>query len=445
MFISVEARVWLATHLLYPNSTQAFDVYQAIVSQSEKAIRTNDVGHLLQKIAQICEKIPAVNSTLAFHVFENKTITEWRLIYKKTQKIQQLIFIGILIFDMKFEEIAKAFKITADKTRFLFHQTFKKVVQQAPEVKANYEFQFKKNSDKTVSYLFTNENLIDYSLGHLSEDDIEKVKIGLKKFPVLQSSEHVYQIIIQQIKNLVSDHASFEIEIPKPAVIQPVVESKTPSQFKNLKKINEYKKPISVSTISIILLVIIFIRPRWIENMSESAKREAVTLLEVTKLSPTVPGADKSSMNLNELPIQSAAKQKANRLITPKENPKPVSAVTEVKPATKPPQAPVSSTEAKKQGGLYRGVLVVTDLDAVTPKVLEKIVSMGGKKAGEVELGWKRTESMGYYHFTLPQDNVDSVNEFLAKFGQYRIEFENHPRLVPAGIKRFIIEVRQSE
>ncbi len=446
MSISVEARVWLATHLLYPNSTQAFDVYQAIVSQSDRAIQNGDFKKLIKALAQICDKIPPVSSNLLFHVFENKPIGEWPVIYKKTQRIQQVIFIGVLIFDLSVEDVAKVLKMSFDRTRFLFHQSFKKVVQHGSDIKEGYSFKFKKSADKNVSYLYTNESLIEYALGHLSPSDIQKVKDGLQSYPVLQVAARIYEKIIKEIKDLLKNHENFAIEIPKPQTFPKTAPRQTIRN--SIGTVNKYKKPISISSISMIVLVIIFIRPRWIENMSDNEKNEAIVLLELKKsqIDFNEIEVDQAPINLNELPIQSVQKE-----IQSKEKAKPVAAVAVVedkKPiAIEEKQAPKPNpiSEPKKQGGLYRGVLYVTDLEEVTPKLVDKIVSYGGKKAGEVELGWRKNEKLGYYHFTLPQDNVTAVNEFLGMFGKYKIEFENHPRLVSPGLKRFIIEVKESD
>jgi hypothetical protein len=440
MSISVEARVWIATHLLFPNSTQAFDVYQAIVSQSDRAIQKADLKNLLLKLSQICEKIPPVNSSLSFHAFENKQLSEWKVIYKKTQRIQQLIFIGVLIFELNLEEISTVFKMTFDKTRFLFHQTFKKVVQVNAETNLPYDFKFKKSDDRKVSYLYTNENLIDFSLGNLNSKEIENVKVGLQNFPNLQMSAQLYAETIKQIKDLLINHESFAIIVPPKKVetnIKP--KRKISSSFGS---VSRYKKPISISTISLILLAIVFIRPRWIENLSDNSKNEALVLLELKKTQTQVDAdEEKSQISLNELPIQSAEKSKQVAFTT-KEDKKAAAAAPAIE---KPLPKPVAVIEPKKQGGLYRGILYVTDLEEVSPKLIDKIVGLGGKKAGEVELGWKKTDKLGYYHFTLPQDNVAAVNEYLAMFGKYKFDYENHPRLVPAGLKRFIIEVKESD
>ncbi|MBK7960035.1 MAG: hypothetical protein IPK04_01660 [Bdellovibrionales bacterium] len=50
-------------------------------------------------------------------------------------------------------------------------------------------------------------------------------------------------------------------------------------------------------------------------------------------------------------------------------------------------EPPVTATFA---GSLYRGVLKVTNAEAISPKITEKIVNLGGRKAGEVDLGCYR-------------------------------------------------------
>ncbi|MBC7742319.1 MAG: hypothetical protein H7061_08980 [Bdellovibrionaceae bacterium] len=441
MPISVEARIWLAAHLLYPNSTQAFDVYQAIVAQSERAIGQSDYKYLLIKLSQICEKIPAVNSSLSFHVFEPKPLDEWKIIYRRSQKIQQLIFIGVLIFEMSLEQIANAFKLTIDKTRFLLHQGFKKVVQQTSDEKFSFNFKYKKANDQKVSYLFTNENLIDYTLGILPVDLARKVEMGLGYYPNLKVSANIYEKIIRQIKILVSDnelslaaaHAEMAGAPPELSMTQ-----------ERLKVLNQYKKPISISTFSMIVLVLVFIRPRWLENLSKSAKNQAVVLLEYKKIQN--PSRDDELENTKPLGPATLAVATFKTITAKKVEPKVVAAVEPPVVSEKPVAKPTNiAHENKKQGGLYRGVLVVTDLDEVTPKIVDKIVNLGGKKAGEVELGWKKSENVGYYHFTIAADSVDEVNEFLKQFGKYKVDFENHPRLLPSGTKRFIIEVKEGE
>ncbi|HRO66015.1 MAG TPA: hypothetical protein PL182_00470 [Pseudobdellovibrionaceae bacterium] len=118
-------------------------------------------------------------------------------------------------------------------------------------------------------------------------------------------------------------------------------------------------------------------------------------------------------------------------------------------PAPTPPTTakPIAAEAFKKpgEGALYRGVLRVTNLDATGPKIVEKIEELGGRKAGQVELGWKKTATSSYFHFTMPQAKYDDLIHFLADYGEPRIQKEKHPRVMPEGIVRLIIEVEEAE
>jgi hypothetical protein len=106
-----------------------------------------------------------------------------------------------------------------------------------------------------------------------------------------------------------------------------------------------------------------------------------------------------------------------------------------------------SDTPAAKPtvGFLYRGTLEVTNLEAVGPKIAEKITELGGRKAGEVELGWQKNKGSAYFHFTIPEAKYDELKEFLAGYGKPRINQEKHPRVMPDGIIRLIISVDEAK
>lgn len=100
---------------------------------------------------------------------------------------------------------------------------------------------------------------------------------------------------------------------------------------------------------------------------------------------------------------------------------------------------------AKPSGGfLYRGTLAVTNLEAVGPKIAEKITQIGGRKAGEVELGWMKNEGSAYFHFTVPAAKYDELKEFLSGYGKPVLNLEKHPRVMPDGIVRLIITVDEA-
>lgn len=95
------------------------------------------------------------------------------------------------------------------------------------------------------------------------------------------------------------------------------------------------------------------------------------------------------------------------------------------------------------QGSLYRGSISVSNLNATTAKFIEKINEFGGRKAGEVALGWKKGNGT-YFHFTMPEKQYDALMTFMKDYGQLKIQKEKHPRVMPEGIIRLIITVDEA-
>jgi hypothetical protein len=100
--------------------------------------------------------------------------------------------------------------------------------------------------------------------------------------------------------------------------------------------------------------------------------------------------------------------------------------------------------ESKRVGFLYRGTMFTTNVAAVTPKMVEKLTALGGRKAGEVELGWKKG-SGSYFHFTVPESKYDEVLAIFNEYGQLNIQKEHHERVMPEGIIRLIITVEEKK
>ncbi|MGZ3796053.1 MAG: hypothetical protein ACXVB1_06795, partial [Pseudobdellovibrionaceae bacterium] len=103
------------------------------------------------------------------------------------------------------------------------------------------------------------------------------------------------------------------------------------------------------------------------------------------------------------------------------------------------------SDNGKISGYLYRGQIAVTNLEAVGPKIKEKIMELGGRKAGEVELGWQKTPESAYFHFTIPEAKYDELQAFLSEYGKAKISKDKHPRVMPDGIIRLIITVDEAK
>lgn len=111
-------------------------------------------------------------------------------------------------------------------------------------------------------------------------------------------------------------------------------------------------------------------------------------------------------------------------------------------------RADLKSTETEKitratAGTLYRGTLKITNAAAASMKFRDQIIEFGGRKAGEVELGWKKSEGSFYYHFTIPEAKYQDLIQFISEYATPEVIKEPHPRVMPDGIIRIILQVEE--
>lgn len=115
---------------------------------------------------------------------------------------------------------------------------------------------------------------------------------------------------------------------------------------------------------------------------------------------------------------------------------------------TKPKPIEVQTQEVligTGKGFIYRGDIRVKDFATVWPAIRSKITELDGEAAGSVELGWLRHPNESYFHFSIPESNLSSFEEFLKTFGPVRIVKERHPRVMPKGQIRIILTVKDGE
>jgi len=113
----------------------------------------------------------------------------------------------------------------------------------------------------------------------------------------------------------------------------------------------------------------------------------------------------------------------------------------EPEPATAKRSA-ASEKPAMSGGVLYRGSLRTTNVEATTPKLIEFLAQAGGRKAGQVPLGWKKDQG-SYFHFTIPEAKYGELEAFFGDYGTLVITKERHERVMPEGIIRLIIDVEE--
>jgi len=119
-------------------------------------------------------------------------------------------------------------------------------------------------------------------------------------------------------------------------------------------------------------------------------------------------------------------------------------AATPQKAAEQTTEPAAETNTAKVAGGfLYRGQLQVTNVEMIAPKLREKISEFGGRKAGEVEIGWKKSNQNYYYHFTIPEAKLADLEALLKIYSDVKLKKESHPRVMPDGILRIIFSVEE--
>jgi hypothetical protein len=101
--------------------------------------------------------------------------------------------------------------------------------------------------------------------------------------------------------------------------------------------------------------------------------------------------------------------------------------------------SPLKREKAPK-GFVYRAFMATRTIDATTGAVRDIIESLGGERAGQVELGWRKNSGT-YFHFALPESNYESLLENLRSFGPVRIYKDPHWRVMPSGQIRLILFV----
>lgn len=105
---------------------------------------------------------------------------------------------------------------------------------------------------------------------------------------------------------------------------------------------------------------------------------------------------------------------------------------------------PAVAAETKRVGYLYRGTIGITNAKAATAKLVEKLNSLGARKAGNVELGWSKGPG-SYFHFTMPESGYQEMTAAFQEYGALSIAKERHERVMPEGIVRVIITVDEKK
>lgn len=323
---------------------------------------------------------------------------------------------------------------------------------------------FSKKGERKVTSFMGQELLYDYMSGKLDQERVKAVEEYLQHNRESQNDIHKIQVgldytdLMSQTK--VSDALLQKIQVPDNYVENVV----------NKLKIEQWPAPVKMgveaSLIAIAITIIAVLIP-WNKILESSNQANNVTLTEINKSPLPQSGEDAppvaAKRQEGEVQFQDEVSTKETKTKTaevkappttvktvvqvaaPQNAPQPPSAA---KPATTlaaagaPESATENSENKKSMGFLYRGTIKITNAKAINSKLVESLTAMGGRKAGNVELGWAKGNGF-YFHFTMPESKYQDLLAIFKEYGTLHISKEKHDRVMPDGIIRLIIEVEE--
>jgi len=438
-------KLWISCHLLYQNSSQARDVFHTLVA---KEGLSSDFLTFLKKLYFYFKKNDPVKSASLYFEFAKNELILWNKALQKCTSDEVFILMSVLAHDVNLIYLSEVMSVSETRIRYLLNQGIRKVIK-------NYNINFDSKKDlklreygqNDVTNLFIHEHFAEYCL-NLSTDEVKR-KID-------NSSKELSRY--DQIKN---DILSFQNELSSLKIgdifyeeVQ-ILESSRLPQKKKSTQISRHKDKIIIIVVLLIFTVLMVIRPSFLKLDNINDNRKKIILDEVALKKNEIARTDLITNDLDET---------VSKVVQAEANPnKQETSLSEAKPVVSTSQTTsmqisknVSSVvsqdvrintkaEAKVINGVYKGEMTAQDWEIVSKLIKDKIVEIGGTKAGEVELGWIKNKKTSYYHFVFPADKFDTLITQFKKYGNLNYRFEPHPRKLPDGQKRFILEVHQGE
>ncbi|AZZ35550.1 hypothetical protein CIK05_01615 [Bdellovibrio sp. qaytius] len=441
-------KLWVSCHLLYPNPSQARDIFGLIV-ESGIDHRSSAYGQIFQGIQKLYKiyrrRIPVKSGSSNFE-FTSTPMNYWKRALQKCTKDETFIVMVVLLELATFKDIARITRTTESKAKYLFNQSIKKLISSpALRFEQKKEVKLKEYNSHDVTTLFVSEYFIEHTLGLASNDISDKMEAKLK-------DNNRYNDYKNEILKFKAELVDLSVSHHFDEVMK--IYGNT-AQLQNLKKLEiKQQKRIFAGLIFLIIIVSgLILRPTFLKTPMNEAGAKKVVLEEIEIKKKEAPVGQ-------EIPVTSAAAIVAT--VSPTQTvsiPVVVSnkvvavisapVVAKVKPPVETTAKVITTTSATVKlvppTGVYRGTIVVTDFEQVSSIIRDRIISLGGKKAGEVELGWIKNHNISYFHFVFPAEKRDELVTFIQQYGKLQYKFEPHPRVLQLGQSRFIIEVRKGE
>lgn len=297
---------------------------------------------------------------------------------------------------------------------------------------------------RELSHFMIQEMLFDYANGELGTELTAEIKQEIEKSKALQDELFQIKTGLGYFKNM------HELKISSLLIEEIKSDKSYFQQVTHFLSLNQWP-PIVKWTIEafviIFVVVLVTVMTPWgkVKEIVFQESQTELILAEVTKKNRTdeyaqvenqSPDSKKNieSFEDEETPVVTAASENVKA-----ELPKVVS-INQIDT----PKKIVKTEDVKKQGFVYRGTASIVNAQAGASKLKSKIVEFGGRKAGEVELGWRRNQGDYYFHFTIPESRFQELEGYVKSLGELKMSRDPHPRVMPSGIIRIILTTEES-
>lgn len=295
---------------------------------------------------------------------------------------------------------------------------------------------FKKKGHRTLSSFFGKELLYDYASNSLDTERTEAIKSFLKDNPEAQKELKKIQAGLTYVEKLKSLDISKEhlAEIQKPSsYLQALLYKIHFDIWPQGVKMALETLIISIGVVSVALLI------PWNKLTEFTFKNDKpIVLAEFNRDYQKRNQIEEQPKTQAEFQTES---QRENQETFPDEDKSSAKLTITTTTLSAPPLTP-TTVVVKNQGYLFRGTISITNVGANNSKIVEKVTTLGARKAGDVPIGWRRGTG-SYFHFTIPEKKYQNVLDVFNEYGKLKISKEKHDRIMPEGIIRIIINVEE--
>ena len=161
MQIEAYKKLWVNCHLMYPNSSQARDVFSHLVTVSMKENLNSNA--FLKTTFQTLTTVKPVKSGSNYFEYSEYTMDCWNSVLNKCQRREQFFLMNVLFNKISFSDLEKATDISENKIKYLINQALKKISDFSKDDHKviSEDIQFKAHHEKKISKISLSEHIFE--------------------------------------------------------------------------------------------------------------------------------------------------------------------------------------------------------------------------------------------------------------------------------------------